>query len=109
MNTLFTPNFDRRGIQIGWLVGGHTVFGLNRKTMAYVWDGSMVSDVLSNEYYGAFADGFFKDTDGLTVAFIDPTLAQEEAPSHHHMLSPLMAERIENWSPLTWQKFFRCS
>jgi hypothetical protein len=94
---------------VAWLLDDSFVLGLKGVPFASVHpDGSVYSPDLST-YVGAFVDGFFRDTEGLPVAFVDRTLEQNNWPTHDKLLSPLLAQRIANWSPTTWQEFLDSS
>lgn len=108
--SLFTPIFDRRGVLIAWLLDNAFAMGLNAKSLASVHpDGSVYSQEPANapvhsNYVGAFVDGYFRDTDGLPVAFVDRTL-ESDSPKKDGMFSHLIAQQVTNWSPMTWQEF----
>ena len=110
--SLFTPIFDRRGVLIAWLLDNAFAMGLNAKSLASVHPDESVysqepanSPVLSN-YVGTFVDGYFRDMHGLPVAFVDRTL-ESDSPKQDGMFSPLMAQKVTNWSPMTWQEFLQ--
>ena len=110
--SLFTPIFDRRGVLVAWLLDNAFAMDLDAKSLASVHpDGSVYSQepatspVISN-YVGSFVDGYFRDMDGFPVAFVDRTL-ESDSPKKDGMFSPLMAQQVANWSPMTWEEFVR--
>ena len=103
----FTPIFDRTGLQVSWMLNRALVHDLQGKYAGSIQsDGSIYADGLYGEYLGCFSDYKFFDPQGFVVAFLDPTLAQNEQPTHQNCVSPVLANAITNWSNRSWSDFW---
>ena len=101
--SLFTPIFERRGVLVAWLLDNAFVLNLDGNSIASVQpDGGVVSTDLA-VHFGGFTGGFFRDVDGLPVAFVDRSLEKDSPPDESSMLSPAVACRVKEWSRSSWR------